>query len=399
MERNFEKSLQKVLKHEGGWADHPNDPGGATMKGVTLATYRRYVNPKASKSDLREISDAEIATVYRRHYWDAVHANQLPSGLDYAMFDFGVNSGPSRAIKFLQKIVVVPQDGKMGPVTLSAVEEHNKANLILNLCVDRLAWLKRLNTWKTFGKGWARRVASVKSDALAMVVKGEDQAQPPQAVAVTNLTYTNQNAIRNLPIAANLEKNISQAIKSVFGEGYRGEIYSGGQPKKGSPGRRTGSIRHDDQGKGGRAADIRVYDPENVLVEGLKLARLGQYWLAKKLGSCGLQMRGGGIHLDEWITPPPGGSNYWTYKYSDEMPWGEDAYKMLKAGRNGVMPELAPVILPKFIPQKKSSNTLIAVIVGIIMAIAAAFGFEVAGGDISDYAKPSSEFPLSENEE
>lgn len=104
MDRNFQRALSLVLKSEGGWSDHPKDPGGATMKGVTLANFRRYVQSDATKDDLRKITDDQVATVYRRFYWDAVAGAELPDGIDYATFDYAVNSGPGRAAKALQAV-------------------------------------------------------------------------------------------------------------------------------------------------------------------------------------------------------------------------------------------------------------------------------------------------------
>ena len=138
MDRNFRRALSLVLKHEGGWADHPKDPGGATMKGVTLASFRKYVKPNGTKTDLRNITDDQLATVYRRHYWDAVSGAELPDGVDYAVFDFAVNSGPSRAAKYLQKVAGTPQDGRIGPATLKAVRAKMRATVIHELCDDRI---------------------------------------------------------------------------------------------------------------------------------------------------------------------------------------------------------------------------------------------------------------------
>src|SRR5690606_10266721 len=121
MEANFQRALSLVLKHEGGWADHPADPGGATMKGVTLATYRACINKNGTKDDLRNITQAQLEKVYREQYWNKVRGDDLPSGVDYAVFDFAVNSGPSRAIKYLQRILLVPQDGIIGPQTMAAL--------------------------------------------------------------------------------------------------------------------------------------------------------------------------------------------------------------------------------------------------------------------------------------
>jgi lysozyme family protein len=182
MDRNFTRALSLVLKHEGGWSDHPADPGGATMKGVTLANFRRYVEPNATKDDLRRITDAQVASVYRRFYWDAVHGAELPDGVDYAVFDFAVNSGPGRAIKYLQGVVGVVQDGRIGPATLAAVRAKPHAAVIHDLCDRRMAFLRGLKTFVTFGKGWSSRVAGVRSEALKMAAPntGEGITSKPQ---------------------------------------------------------------------------------------------------------------------------------------------------------------------------------------------------------------------------
>lgn len=193
---NFTGALAGVLVHEGLWSDHPSDPGGATMKGVTLATYRRY-RPGATKEQLRNISDEELRTIYRDGYWDETRGDDLPSGVDYAVFDFAVHSGPSRAAKFLQRIVGVPQDGRIGPVTLAAVRSADPGTIIIRLCDDRLAWLKTLSTFSTFSRGWSRRVGEVKIDALAMAGvmprmpddPGVDPAPPDKAPASPGLIF------------------------------------------------------------------------------------------------------------------------------------------------------------------------------------------------------------------
>nr|WP_268931126.1 glycosyl hydrolase 108 family protein [Mesorhizobium sp. SEMIA396] len=166
------------MKSEGLWSDNPADPGGATMKGVTLTNFRRYVKADATKADLRKISDAQVATVYRRFYWDAVAGAELPDGVDYAVFDFAVNSGPGRAAKYLQAVVGVTQDGRIGPATIAAANGKPAGVVIDALCDDRLAFLKRLPTWATFGRGWSDRVKSVRSQSLVLAGQGEAAVQP-----------------------------------------------------------------------------------------------------------------------------------------------------------------------------------------------------------------------------
>jgi lysozyme family protein len=191
MDRNFARALALVLKSEGGWSDNPADPGGATMKGVTLANFRRYVKADATKADLRKISDDQVATVYRRFYWDAVLGAELPDGVDYAVFDFGVNSGPGRAAKYLQAIVGVVQDGRIGPATIAAVKAKPPGVVIDALCDARLAFLKRLTTWGTFGRGWSDRVESVRKVSLSLTIQptipapADPAPQPAPTVTVT----------------------------------------------------------------------------------------------------------------------------------------------------------------------------------------------------------------------
>jgi lysozyme family protein len=169
MNRNFRRSLAHVLKHEGGFVNHPKDPGGATNKGITIATFRRYINPHGTVRDLRAITDAEVAKVYKEQYWDAVAGDLLPDGVDFAVFDFAVNSGPSRAIRHLQAAAGVEADGKLGQLTLSAVKARVPQTLIERICDSRMGFLRGLKTWSTFGKGWTRRVEEVRTQAKAMI--------------------------------------------------------------------------------------------------------------------------------------------------------------------------------------------------------------------------------------
>ena len=172
MDSNFKLALKLVLKHEGGFVNHPKDPGGATNKGVTLATFRRFVNPNGTVEDLKKLTDAQAGVVYRRQYWDAVLGAELPSGVDYAVFDYAVNSGPGKAIRELQAVVGADVDGRIGPATLKAVRARKPILLVNALCDRRLAFLRRLPTWPTFGKGWTSRVTGVCGGALGMIEAG-----------------------------------------------------------------------------------------------------------------------------------------------------------------------------------------------------------------------------------
>ncbi|MHC1743481.1 MAG: glycosyl hydrolase 108 family protein [Syntrophobacteraceae bacterium] len=178
MKDNFDKSLKLVLVHEGGFVDHPKDPGGATMKGVTMETFRRYFGADKTVNDLRNITREQLTHVYRTGYWDKCRCDQLPSGVDYAVFDVAVNSGPGRAAKFLQAAVGAAQDGAIGPGTLSKVETQDPPSIISSLCDRRLAFLKGLETFSTFGTGWSRRVAEVRQKALDMARGAPESTSP-----------------------------------------------------------------------------------------------------------------------------------------------------------------------------------------------------------------------------
>lgn len=179
MHQNFAKVIPHVLKSEGGFVNNPKDPGGATNKGITLNTFRRYIKPKGTVQDLKNLTVAQAETVYKRRYWDSVMANDLPPGVDYAVFDFSVNSGPSRAAKYLQRVVGCPQDGRIGPRTLDACNAMKPEDLVNQLCDKRLAYMKRIKhgktgarLWDTFGKGWGRRVAHVRKNGLELAAAG-----------------------------------------------------------------------------------------------------------------------------------------------------------------------------------------------------------------------------------
>ena len=171
----FDLCLDEVLRHEGGYGDHPSDPGGATNLGVTHKTLARWrkVNPwwKLPKTAVQQLGRSEAARIYHALYWTMCRAGDLPAGLDLAVFDFAVNSGPDRAVKALQSELGVVSDGRVGPLTLDAVRarvaKDGAAGLINTLCDRRLGFLHRLATFAVFGKGWTARVASVRRVALA----------------------------------------------------------------------------------------------------------------------------------------------------------------------------------------------------------------------------------------
>ena len=215
MNKNFDSALQHVLVHEGGWANHPKDPGGATMKGVTLATFRRHYGSKMTKTDLRNISDTELKKIYKTGYWSKCKCNKLPAGVDYAVFDAAVNSGPGRSAKWLQGAVGAKQDGGIGPKTLERVKQLNPIQVSDDMCDRRLTFLQSLSTWSTFGGGWGRRVESVRITAHAMAEGGGSLIAeiPPSVEYVTTKKGSNGSWVRKLQEALQIQ------VDGKFGPG------------------------------------------------------------------------------------------------------------------------------------------------------------------------------------
>ena len=158
-----------LLKHEGNFSNHPSDPGGMTNLGVTAKVWESWVGHPVDEKQMRALTPDDVAPLYKRKYWDACRADELVSGVDYAVFDCAVNSGVGRAVKLLQGCVGVPADGGIGPTTMAAVNKENPKELIEKICSKRLDFLKSLGTFPVFGKGWERRVNEVKAEALKML--------------------------------------------------------------------------------------------------------------------------------------------------------------------------------------------------------------------------------------
>ncbi len=133
MQSNFDQCLEWLLAHEGGFVNHPEDPGGITNKGITARVYGDWlsetmdVDAPINEDTMRQIPDSHVEQIYRELYWNRVQGDRLPAGLDWAVFDWAVNSGPGRSARAIQKIIQVKADGSIGPKTLAAAQKSNSA--------------------------------------------------------------------------------------------------------------------------------------------------------------------------------------------------------------------------------------------------------------------------------
>jgi lysozyme family protein len=168
MKENFDSALEAILHHEGGYVNHPADPGGMTNLGVTKRVWEEWVGHEVDEKTMRALTPEIVGPMYKAKYWDKIKGDDLPAGVDYIVFDAAINSGPGRAAKWLQQTVGAIPDGMIGPGTLGKVAAMPADDIVEKYQQTRLEFLRSLSTWNTFGKGWGRRVQEVQVTAAKM---------------------------------------------------------------------------------------------------------------------------------------------------------------------------------------------------------------------------------------
>ena len=175
MKANFDACMAEVFKYEGGYVNDQHDPGGETYLGISKRSY--------PKEDIRNMTRARAAQIYRRDFWDKLRCDELPAGLDLVAFDAAVNSGPSRGAKWLQQALGVAVDGKVGLATIGAAKNTYTPAAVLRAVGFRRAFLKTLPTWERYKNGWTKRLDSV--EAVASAMAGHDVPVRPDVEPVT----------------------------------------------------------------------------------------------------------------------------------------------------------------------------------------------------------------------
>ncbi|MBC8717597.1 glycoside hydrolase family 108 protein [Ochrobactrum sp. Marseille-Q0166] len=214
MKDNFKKVIPYIYSEEGGYVDNPHDPGGATNMGITRSTLSAWRGSPVSAQDVMNLSKAEATRIYQQQFWNKIDGDNLPSGVDYAMFDFAVNSGPGRAAKLLQEIIDEPQDGVIGAKTIAAVSEYSSEFVINALCDARASWLKGLSTASRFGSGWFARVERVRARALDLI------ATPP-------IMEPAEPKAESLPKARQCDTSVQTVLRHPEALGTIGSALSG----------------------------------------------------------------------------------------------------------------------------------------------------------------------------
>ena len=170
MKDNFDECLKMLLHHEGGYVNHPSDPGGETNLGVTKKVYQEWGGTK----DMKDLTVEDVAPIYKKEYWDRCKCDDLESGVDWVVFDWAVNSGTGRSAKAIQKICGASQDGAIGPKTLALISKQNTEYVIEEFGKIRQDFYESLKTFDTFGKGWTRRNKETTAKALEMIEEDDD---------------------------------------------------------------------------------------------------------------------------------------------------------------------------------------------------------------------------------
>ena len=170
MKDNLDECLKMLLHHEGGYINHPSDPGGETNLGVTKKVYQEWGGTK----DMKDLTVEDVAPRYKKEYWDRCKCDDLESGVDWVVFDWAVNSGTGRSAKAIQKICGAAQDGAIGPKTLALINTQNTEYVIEEFGKIRQDFYESLKTFDTFGKGWTRRNKETTEKALEMIEEDDD---------------------------------------------------------------------------------------------------------------------------------------------------------------------------------------------------------------------------------
>ncbi len=166
---SYDQALARLLQHEGGYTNHPSDPGGPTNFGITIYDYRHYLKPDATAADIKAMTLSEAKSIYRPKYWDAMRCDALEPGVDYAVFDYGVNSGVGRAGRVLRRVLDLPDTASaITPDVVTVANRMYAADLVRAICDERLHFLQSLKTWPVFGHGWGPRVAAVKAYGISI---------------------------------------------------------------------------------------------------------------------------------------------------------------------------------------------------------------------------------------
>ena len=208
MKNNFALCMRNIFKWEGGYSDHPKDHGGKTKYGITQATLSDHLGRPATDEEIKNLTKAMARKIYREDFWNVLHCDALPKGLDLIVFDMGVNAGTGRSAKMLQELVGVEPDGIIGPRSKRAIEKYASVGLIEKFYKAREEFYRSRDTFDTFGAGWLNRNNDIYEKSVKMF-NGKLQSMP----TVEGVTETVKNKARP-----------ASSVLAVFGAAFGNAI-------------------------------------------------------------------------------------------------------------------------------------------------------------------------------
>jgi len=171
---NFRRVMEEqIFPWEGGYVDHPSDPGGATNMGITIHTMKALSldldkDGDVDKEDVRNVTKEVAMSIYKNRYWDAVEADHAPSGVDAVLMDGAVNSGPRASVRWVQRALGISDDGILGPITREKIHSANPTDLVKKSVDERLKSVRQFRNYDVFGKGWENRINHLRDFALGL---------------------------------------------------------------------------------------------------------------------------------------------------------------------------------------------------------------------------------------
>ena len=229
MKATFDALMPLLFAHEGGYTNHRGDPGNwstgkvgkgrliGTNFGIAAPTLIGWRGDYVTAEDMKALTRDEAIAIYKAQYWNTVKGDELPAGVDYCVYDYSVNSGPGRAARELQRVVGTKVDGVIGPQTLAAIDTCGLTSMqiIDRICDRRLAFMKSLRTWGTFGKGWSRRVSEVRSKSKQFAMNHPVTDHAEEAVPVPKAKPEDKS-----PIAAwKTPQGVATGVTAITGAG------------------------------------------------------------------------------------------------------------------------------------------------------------------------------------
>lgn len=216
MKGNRDLWLALTRKFEGGYVDHPEDKGGPTNMGITQAALASWRKKPVTEDDVKALTWEEASAIYQAKYWNVVKADQLPSGLDVAVADFAVNSGPRRAAQFFQRVVGAEDDGYIGPDTLAAANACAPGETLEAYLAARATFLRGQPNWDTFGAGWTNRLNDLHGACLMITSATPPAVKVAQAKAKTSIVATVTAAGSGLAAAVPAIVAVMPAAKATY---------------------------------------------------------------------------------------------------------------------------------------------------------------------------------------